>query len=454
MEAAALPESFRVRMTRYVPSEPTPPQAAFLVVPQREALYGGAAGGGKSEALLMAALQYADVPGYAGLLMRRTYTELRMPGGLLHRAMEWLSPTDASWNGEEHSWTFPSGASLTFGHAEYEESVYRYQSAEFQFVGFDELGTFTEAQYRFMRSRARRPEGFPVPIRLRAASNPGSVWVRDYFLPRLDEYGNKRFPRDPESGELRVFIPARLDDNPFLDRADYATTLEGLDPVMRRRLLDGDWNVTAAGGFFRRDRWTIEDRLPLERYRFSRPVRRWDLAATPKTPTNDPDWTAGAKSRLEEYELRDGAWKRLVDERGRASGRTWIEDIVRTRARPQEVEELIQATAELDGPETFVDIEQEPGSSGIAVVDYYKRRLRGYTVRGIRTDKKKEVRAGPFASQAEAGGIVLVRGLWNAPFVEEAEAFDGSGKTHDDMLDAAIGSWEAHTRNVGNVFSW
>lgn len=452
--AAALPEAFRVRMTRYIPSEPTAPQAAFLVVPQREALYGGAAGGGKSEALLMAALQYVDMPGYSALLMRRTFAELRMPGGLLHRAMEWLSPTDARWDGEEHSWTFPSGAVLVFGHAEYEDSVYRYQSAEFQFVGFDELGTFTERQYRFMRSRARRLADVGIPIRLRSASNPGSIWVRDFFLPRKDALGNVSYPRDPETNELRVFIPAKLADNPYLDREDYATTLSGLDPVMRRRLLEGDWGVQAAGGFFRRDRWVIEDRLPLERFRFDRPIRRWDLAATPKTPTNDPDWTAGAKSRLEEYELVGGSWQRLVDEKGRPNGRTWIEDIVRTRARPQEVEELIQSVAELDGRETIIEIEQEPGSSGVMAIDYYKRRLRGYEVRARKTDKKKEVRFGPFSSQAEAGLVVLVRGLWNGPFIEEAEAFDGSGKTHDDMLDAAAGSWEAHARTGGGIFSY
>lgn len=436
MHAPELPP-FRYRLTRYVPHDPTPPQAAFLALPHLEALYGGAAGGGKSDALLMAALQYVDVPGYSGLLMRRTFAELRMEGALLQRSHEWLGGTDASWNGEEHSWTFPSGAVLAFGHAEHETSIYRYQSAEFQFVGLDELGTFLEMQYRFLFSRLRRSLDSPVPIRMRSASNPGSEWVRERFIPTIDPMSGERvFPRDDDTGELRVFIPAKLSDNPYLDRASYERSLSVLDPITRRRLLEGDWTARPSGGFFHRGTFPVLDALE-SRVGYSRPVRRWDLAATPKTATNDPDWTAGA--RMVRERTRDG--KLILDDRNRPGGRWILSDVVRTRAASKEVEDLIVQTAELDGKETEIWIEEEPGSAGKARVAYFQRILRGWRVRGQRVTGSKEVRAGPFSSQAEAGMIVLLRGFWNVPFLEEAEAFPNGD--HDDMLDAAVGAWEA-----------
>jgi len=169
------------RMTKYIPHKPTPKQAAFLLLPVREAFYGGAAGGGKSDALLMAALQYVDMPGYSAILFRRTFSDLALPGALLERSTEWLKPTDAKWDDNKKTWHFPSGATLTFGYLEHENDKYRYQSSEFNFIGFDELTQFTESQYRYLFSRLRRLKGSEVPLRMRAASNPGGEgheWVR------------------------------------------------------------------------------------------------------------------------------------------------------------------------------------------------------------------------------------------------------------------------------------
>lgn len=174
----ALKKALTPRTNRYIPVNPTPKQSAFLLLGElgfREALYDGAAAGGKSEALLIAALQYVDVPGYAALLLRRTYQDLALPEALMDRAAQWLQGTDASWSAADHTWTFPSGATVTFGYLDTERSQYRYQSAAFQFCGLDELTQFTEAQYRFLFSRLRRKAGVNVPLRMRSATNPGGA---------------------------------------------------------------------------------------------------------------------------------------------------------------------------------------------------------------------------------------------------------------------------------------
>ena len=224
------------RMTKYIPHRPTPKQAAFLLLPHREAFYGGAAGGGKSDALLMAALQYVDVPGYAALMLRQSYSDLSLPGALMDRARSWLSGTDAVWNEQRKTWRFPSGATLTFGYLEREADKYRYQGPEFQYIAFDELTQFSESQYRYLFSRLRRLEGFNVPLRMRSASNPGGIghqWVMERFI-------TNRAPG-------RIFIPATLDDNPHLDRAEYIESLSHLDSGTRDQLLHGDWFATVEG---------------------------------------------------------------------------------------------------------------------------------------------------------------------------------------------------------------
>jgi hypothetical protein len=232
-ERKALAAALTPRLTEYVPHVPHPPQAAFLLTGNREVLYGGAAGGGKSDALLMAALQYVDEPGYSALLLRRTFADLALPDAIMARSHEWLRGTDAEWNERDKVWRFPSGATLTFGYLDHEADKYRYQGAAFQFVGFDELTQFTETQYRYLFSRLRRSAGSTVPLRMRAASNPGGVghqWVyRRFFLEGR--------------AKGRAFIPAKLEDNPTLDQASYEEGLAELDAVTRAQLLHGDWTA-------------------------------------------------------------------------------------------------------------------------------------------------------------------------------------------------------------------
>lgn len=241
-----------VRLPSCIPHWPHPPQEAFLWLDCLEAFYGGAAGGGKSDALLMAALQYVDVPGYAALLLRKTYADLSLPGAIMDRSKEWLSPVQgARWNDNEKKWTFPSGASLTFGYLQTANDRYRYQGAEFQFVGFDELTQFDEVEYAYLLSRLRKPSAGPlagVPLRMRGAANPGGRghrWVKRRFIDKQPD------PDDPEDTlercQGRVFVPARLSDNPSVDQESYAASLAGLDPQTRQQLLNGDWNAREPG---------------------------------------------------------------------------------------------------------------------------------------------------------------------------------------------------------------
>jgi len=353
----------------------------------------------------MAALQYVNEPGYAALLLRRTFKALTLPEALLDRARMWLM--GVKWQADSTSYVFPSGARLSFGYLEADRDVEQYQSAAFQFIGFDELTQFSEYQYRYMHSRTRRLEGSIVPIRIRGASNPGSVgheWVKQRFIIEGKEFD-------------RPFIPATLDDNPHLDRAAYIKSLNNLDPVTREQLLRGDWSARHAGSKFKREWFEIVDSAPND----CRFVRRWDMAATEAKKGKDPDWTVGL----------------LL---GISSNQTlYICDVKRLRGTPGTTEALVKQTAEIDGKQIPVRMEQEPGSSGVTAIDGYKRRvLMGWDFRGIPSTGSKEVRANPVASQAEAGNIKLVRGTWINAFLDEAELFPAG--SHDDQVDALSGA--------------
>ena len=242
---------------RYTPIAPSPKQSAFLSWAGREALFGGAGGGGKSIALLMAALQFCDVPGYNALIFRRSLTDLELPDGLIDVSRDWLDGTDAQWNGNKRRWTFPSGAIIQFAYMSTMGSERRYKSMQAQFIGFDELTEFPwKEQYTYLFSRLRRgvsnrqqamavygesPDGLTladVPLRVRGATNPGgpgAAWVYDRFV-------------DTDNARRRSFIPSYLSDNPGIDADEYRAALAQLPEIERRRLEEGDWNATEIPG--------------------------------------------------------------------------------------------------------------------------------------------------------------------------------------------------------------
>jgi hypothetical protein len=272
----------KVRLWSGLNHKPSPKQLAFLATPQREALYGGAAGGGKTDALLMAALQYVDIPNYSAILLRRSYTDLALPGAIMSRARAWLQPhKEIRWDRETHTFHWPHGATLAFGYIATSDDVFRYQSAEFQYIGFDEVTEFPfEEDYMFMFSRLRRTKDLEragVPLRVRAASNPvgaGLPWVRDRFIES----------KSPD----RIFIPATFMDNEHIDREGYLQSLRMLHPSLQQKLIDGDWTASLDMAFpdFNEEIHKVPNMRPPDDW------RRWE--AMDFGVTNPTAWYAAA----------------------------------------------------------------------------------------------------------------------------------------------------------------
>lgn len=385
------------------------PQTEFLLSTEVEVLYGGSVGGGKSQALLMAAAQYVDIPGYNALLLRRTYQDLALPEAIMSRSREWWMGSNARWNENGKVWIFPSGATITFGYLQHESDKYQYQSAAFQFIGFDELTQFTESQYTYLFSRLRKSDDSIVPLRMRSASNPGGRghnWVKSRFIVG--------------SESTRRFIPATLADNPHINKETYIQSLMNLSPADRKQLLDGVWENDTSGKKFRRSWFKVVQDIP----QGIRQVRCWDLAATPEIEgdsSSDPDYCAGVKGGVSKF------------------GVFYITDVRRIRETPHAVEAFIQDTARRDGKSVKVYIEREPGASGKITISHFIRNvLKGFNATGIpRVSKlRKEERADPVSSKAEQGLVCVLEAPWNQDFFDELEQFpDGD---HDDIVDAFV----------------
>lgn len=215
-------------------------QVKALACSTDEALLGGAAGPGKSDCLLVGALRDVNAPWFKGLILRRTFPELR---DLMDRAHQLFPRLGGVWNAQERRYLWEGGGTVEFGYLETYTEVLQYQGRQFTYIAYDELGNMPEERtWLYLASRNRSPDPTSRCF-MRASANPGGPgagWIRARFIDPTEK-GAKTY-RDPETGLTRAFIPGRLADNTYLGEA-YRRRLLGLPEVLRKQLLEGDWDA-------------------------------------------------------------------------------------------------------------------------------------------------------------------------------------------------------------------
>ena len=244
-QQTTLRQSKMTGLAKYCPQTPTPKQQEFISSTEDEVLFGGAAGPGKSSALLMCALQYVEEPQFSALIVRRTFQDLSLPGSIMTRALEWLQHRDdVSWNSQNHRFTFPSGSTITFAYMDSDQDRFRVSGMEIQQLGVDELTQLSLVQWQFLQSRLRRNKGNTVRPVARAASNPGGrghKWVKERWIQPETKLPDTRF------------IPALMGENPHLDQAEYLKSISRLDFTTQAQLRDGLWITDSTGKMFQYD---------------------------------------------------------------------------------------------------------------------------------------------------------------------------------------------------------
>lgn len=414
------------------------------------AVYGGAAGGGKSFALLLEALRHINHDGYGAVIFRRTSVQVRNEGSLWDTS-ESLYPFVGGMPSESTlEWKFPAGTSVKFAHMEHEKNKLDWQGSQIPLIGFDELTHFTESQFFYMLSRNRSTCGIKPYIR--ATTNPDAdSWVAELIEWYIGEDG---YPIPERSGVIRwfiridgnliwadskegllemhpgtmpksfTFILAKLEDNQILMQKDpsYKANLEALPLVEKERLLGGNWLIKPAAGLYFKREW-FSDKFVNEAPKCTRYVRFWDCAATDAKNADDPDYSCGVKM-------------------GELNGSYYVIDVQHFRKSPGAADEHMKQTAYGDGREVMICEEEEPGSSGKRVIATHAKDIfKGFNFRGIKSTGSKIVRAGPVSSACENGNVYLVKAPWNNAFLSEIEGFPE--RKHDDQVDAFSGAYNA-----------
>lgn len=442
------------------------PQELFLSTNADIAIYGGAAGGGKTYALLLEPLRHINNPDFGGVIFRRDAVQITNEGGLFDTSFNIYGQISGIPKLSPHrSWTFPSGATVSFNHLHNEYDVNDWQGAQIPFIGYDELTHFEESQFWYMLSRNRTTCG--VRPYIRATCNPDadswvaelvSWWIdQDTGYPILERGGVVRYFIRVD-GSLKwantrqelmldypgslpksfTFIPATLDDNKIMNQRDpdYRANLNAMNRVERERLLMGNWKIKPeSGSYFPTMFINVITAVPSDVKTW---VRRWDLAATEPSEVN-PSPSATASVMMGRRE----------------NGRFVIADGINIRRPANIVRDVIRNTAAQDKSNynrVTTVIPQDPGQAGkdqsASLINY----LAGFRVKSVRETGPKQTRAEPLSAQWQAGNIDIIAGEWNKDYLREMNAFPGGD--HDDYVDASSGAFLECVSKAADYDKW
>lgn len=445
------------------------PQECFLSTSADIAIYGGAAGGGKTFAELLEPLRHVENPEFGAVIFRRTSPQITNEGGLWDESSKLYPLLGAVAKDSKREWHFPSGVVVSCCHLQHEKNVHDWQGSQICLICFDELTHFTERQFFYMLSRNRSTCG--VRPYIRATTNPDAdSWVAEFIAWWLN--AETGYPIPERSGVMRwfvrvneviewadtrdeliakfsqiknlepksvTFIASNVYDNKILLSKDpgYLANLMSLPLVERERLLGGNWKIkVTAGKVFNRDWFEIVNGVPEGGVE----VRFWDFAATEKNfktslKKPDPDYTAGVKIRYVE-----GVW--------------YVVDVIAFQGNPAQVERTFFDTTEADakaaeaaGTRYVVRWEEEPASASKRESHRLIRMLAGYDAKGVRSKKDKIARAKELAIQSEHGFVKVLKGAFTNAFLTHMHGVPDL--PHDDILDGASGAFNALLKERG-----
>lgn len=456
------------------------PQERFLSTSADIAIYGGAAGGGKTWAELVEPLRFLipserwpnGVPGFSGVIFRRTAPMIRNEGGLWDESNTIYPHFGARPRETILEWIFPGNQTMRFAAIQHEKDRLNWQGAQIPYLAFDELTHFTEEQFFYLLSRNRTMCGIKPYVRATTNPDPDS-WVADfiswwidqdeesptYGLPIMERAGKLRYfvrlegvitwgdtkeelydklPRIPSQVakdkliKSVTFIPSNVYDNKVLidQNPEYLANLLSLSYVERERLLGGNWKVRpTAGKIFNTTWWNNKKVSAVPRE--VRLIRYWDKAGTDEMEaTGKTPYTVGvllAKTRQNLY---------------------YVVDVKREQLSALKRERLIKQTAYDDeaewGRAVKTWVEQEPGSGGKESTEATVRNLSGFVIHGERVTGDKIARALPASAQVEAGNVYLVEAEWNKVFIQELHAFPDNAIK--DQVDAFSGAFNKLAR--------
>ena len=440
------------------------PQEKFMSTPADICIYGGAAGGGKTYALLLEAMRHMNHPGFNAVIFRKEYTQITAPGGLWDSSRRIYSyiKGSSSLKTPKFHWRFKSGATVSFAHLGRDEDCDGWQGSQIALIGFDELTHFSEYSFFYMLSRNRTMCGIKPYVR--ATCNPDAdSWVAEFIKWWIDQ--ETGYPIPDRSGKVRwmvrlnetiywfdsredaveaavengmgeqeaatmpksvTFIASTLQDNKILMKNDpgYLANLQALALVERERLLKGNWKIKpAAGLMFKRTKVNMLENLPTDIILWA---RGWDLAATSEDENGDPAYTAGV----------------LIGKR--KNGRYIIADAINRRCDSAEVRELIKMTCITDRAKygrVTTRLPQDPGQAGKDQAQSYLKLLAGFTGKILPESGDKVTRAEPLSAQwlglegMDKGNVDVLIADWNEMYLSQMENFPQS--KFKDMVDAS-----------------